>query len=193
MVDARAQFIEAMERDRADRGLADATARAAEAVRGLVSDGPVKLVNDEVIRLVREAERAEARAENWERISERLDQQCATHRAKDEQSTEAIRAAETRAAQARAEVVAELVPQAVEDGESYLTAVATECTASDRLAANASRYSRKSWEPNACAATRYEPGSSAPNEKSTMRVFGRRKLVARWKSCALCRPRKPPY
>lgn len=47
LADARAQFIDAMERDHADRGLTDATARAAEAVRGLVADGPVKLVNDE--------------------------------------------------------------------------------------------------------------------------------------------------
>ncbi|WP_233613171.1 MobF family relaxase [Leucobacter edaphi] len=118
MADARAQFIEAIERDRADRGLADATERAAEVVRGLVADGPVKLVSDEVVRLLREAERAEARAQKWERIAERIDRQRAAHKAENEQSAEAIRAAETRAAQARAEVVAELVPQAVEDGEN---------------------------------------------------------------------------
>lgn len=119
MADARAQFIEAIERDRADRGLADATERAAEAVRGLVADGPVKLVNDEVVRLLRDAERAERTAEKWEQIAERLDQQQANHQAEDEQSAEMIRAAETHTAQARAEVVAELVPQAVEDGETH--------------------------------------------------------------------------
>ncbi|MBP1326371.1 hypothetical protein JOF28_001603 [Leucobacter exalbidus] len=142
MADARAQFIEAMERDRADRGLADATGRAAEAVRGLVSDGPVSIVNADIARLVREAERAERKAEKWERVAERLDQQRATYRAEDEQSTEAIRAAETSAAQARAEAVAELMPQAVEDGEMYLTAVIAESAASERLAASG-RFGRR--------------------------------------------------
>ncbi|MCR2586345.1 hypothetical protein NSP39_23970, partial [Salmonella enterica] len=79
----------------ADRGLADATERAAEAVRGLVADGPVKLVNDEVVRLLRDAERAERTAEKWEQIAERLDQQQANPQAEDEQSAEMIRAAET--------------------------------------------------------------------------------------------------
>lgn len=142
MADARAQFIEAMERDRADRGLADATERAAEAVRGLVAEGPVSMVNAEIARLVREAERAERKAERWERIAERLGQQQANHKAEDEQSTEAIRAAETSSAQARAEVVAELMPQAVEDGEMYLTAVAAESAASERLA-TAGRFARR--------------------------------------------------
>ncbi len=142
IADARAQFIEAMERDRADRGLADATERAAEAVRGLVADGPVTLVNDEVARLLRDAERAERTAAMWEQIAERLDQQQTTHQAEDEQRTEAIRAAETRTAQARFEVVAELMSQAVEGGEMYLTAVAAESAASERLA-TAGRFARR--------------------------------------------------
>jgi len=142
MADARAQFIEAMERDRADRGLADATERAAESVRGLVADGPVSMVNDEVARLVREAERAEARAEKWEQLAGRLDQQRAAHKAEDEQNAEMIRTAETHTTQARAEVIAELVPQAVEDGGTYLAAVAAESTASDRLA-TAGRFARR--------------------------------------------------
>src|SRR5690606_26685065 len=48
---AREQFIAAMERDRADRGVTDATERAADAVRGLVNDGPVRLVQTERARL----------------------------------------------------------------------------------------------------------------------------------------------
>lgn len=152
MADARAQFIEAMERDRADRGLADATERAAEAVRGLVSNGPVSMVNAEVARLVRDAERAERKAEKWERIAERLDQQRAAHKAEDEQSTETIRAAETRTAQVRSEVVAELMPQAVEDGVMYLTAVAAESAASERLA-TAGRLGRRKARQEHQAAT----------------------------------------
>ncbi|MFZ4896485.1 ATP-dependent DNA helicase [Plantibacter sp. Mn2098] len=58
VADARAQFIDAMERDPADRGLDHATVQAVEAVRDLVSDGPVKLVNDELARLDHEADRA---------------------------------------------------------------------------------------------------------------------------------------
>lgn len=66
---AREQFIEAMERDRADRGLAEATERAAADIRGLVNDGPALRVNQAVTRLVDQAERYEVRAENWQRVA----------------------------------------------------------------------------------------------------------------------------
>ncbi len=154
MADARAQFIEAMERDRADRGLADATERAAEVVRGLVNDGPVKFVNDELARLMREADRAERKAENWDRVAERLDHQQATHRAEDEQSRETIRAAETRAAEARTEVAAALKPQATEDAGAYLTAVANESAASERLA-TVGRFGRRKARKEHQAATEH--------------------------------------
>ena len=70
--DARQQFIDAVERDRADRGLADATQRAAEAVRGLVDDGPVKLVSTEIAARTQQAERAERRAALWRRAADAL-------------------------------------------------------------------------------------------------------------------------
>ncbi|WP_218139318.1 hypothetical protein [Propionibacterium cyclohexanicum] len=63
LTEAKAQFIEAVDRDRADRGLDHATAQAVKAVRGLVADGPVQLVTDELARLDREAERAQRQAE----------------------------------------------------------------------------------------------------------------------------------
>lgn len=72
MAGARQQFIEALERDRADRGLADATERAAEAVRGLVNDGPVKLVNAETEALMKQTERAEQQAALWRRAADAL-------------------------------------------------------------------------------------------------------------------------
>lgn len=53
MAAAKARFIEAMERDPADRGL--------------VSDGPVRLVTDELARLDQEADRAQRQAERWSR------------------------------------------------------------------------------------------------------------------------------
>ena len=91
MANARAQFIEAMERDRADRGLDHATRAAQEAVRGLTADGPVRLVTDELARLDREAERAERAAERWAQIAARFDAQRATHRAEDDESTNLLR------------------------------------------------------------------------------------------------------
>lgn len=45
-MDSREQFIEAMDPDRTDRGLADATERAAGVVHNPVDDGLVDLVND---------------------------------------------------------------------------------------------------------------------------------------------------
>src|SRR5690606_16881527 len=63
---AREQFVAAMERDRADRGLTDATERATEAVRGLVEDGPVRLVQTERARLTQLIERAEQHAALFE-------------------------------------------------------------------------------------------------------------------------------
>lgn len=142
MADARAQFIEAMERDRADRGLADATERAAEAVRGLVADGPASMVNDEIARLVREAARAEARAKKWEQIAERLDQQHATHQAEDDEQADVIRRAEDETARTRSEVVRPLAIQAEADGTAYLAAVENETVARARLD-NAGRFNRR--------------------------------------------------
>ena len=134
MADARAQFIEAMERDRADRGLDHATAQAAEAVRDLIADGPVQLVTEELERLDHDAERAERAAERWERAASRLDAQRATHRAEDDESRAALRRAEDAAEQVRAGVVGPLTVRAETDGAAYFDAVADEAAASGRLA-----------------------------------------------------------
>ncbi|WP_259342681.1 MobF family relaxase [Corynebacterium falsenii] len=134
MADARARFIEAMERDLADRGLDHATRVAQEAVRGLVADGPVRLVTEELARLDHETERAEGAAERWEQIAARFDAQRATHQAEDEDSAAVLRRAEDAAEQVRAEVTGPLTVQAKTDGAAYLDAVADEVAASGRLA-----------------------------------------------------------
>lgn len=139
MTDARAQFIEAMERDQGDRGLADATERAAEAVRGLVNDGPVKLVNDEIARLMCEAERTAAK---WEQLAERLDEQRATHQAEDDEQADMIRRADDETARTRSEVAQPLAIRAEADGTAYLAAVESETVARARLD-NAGRFSRR--------------------------------------------------
>ena len=134
IADARAQFIEAMERDPADRGLDHATAQAAEAVRGLIADGPVQLVTEELARLDHETERAERAAERWEQIAARFDAPRATHQAEDDESAAVLCKAEDAAEQVRAEVTGPLTVQAKTDGANYLDAVADEATASGRLA-----------------------------------------------------------
>jgi len=140
--EARAQFIDAMERDHADRGLADATERAAEAVRGLVDDGPVKLVNTRVAQLIQDAEKAERRAAWWERVGARLDQQHEHHQAdKDDQA--AVSQAVTEAAvRVRAEVREPLTVVAMQEGTEHLAALDQETAALTKLNASG-RFGRR--------------------------------------------------
>lgn len=154
LTDARAQFTEAMERDRADRGLDHATRAAQEAVRGLIADGPVRLVTDELARLDHETERAERAAERWEQIAARLDAQRATHRAEDDESTTVLRQAEDTAAQIRAEVTQPLIVQAEHDGAAYLDAIENETAASARLV-TIGRFGRRKARPEHRAATEH--------------------------------------
>ncbi len=134
MADARAQFVDAMKRDPADRGLDHATTQAAEAVRGIVKNGPIQRVTEELARLDREAKRAEQAAERWEQTANRLNAQRAAHRAESEERTAELRQAEEEAAQVRAEVAAPLTKQAEQDGTAYLASVEEERTANARLA-----------------------------------------------------------
>ena len=69
MADARVQFVAAMERDPADRGLNHATRTAQEAVRGIVKSGPMSFVNQEIVSLVQRAELAQAQAERWQEVA----------------------------------------------------------------------------------------------------------------------------
>lgn len=133
MAHARAQFVEAMERDPADRGLDHATAQAIDAVRGLVADGPVRLVTDELARLTAEAERVERAAERWEQTATRFDTQRSAHQAEDDESADVLHQTEEAAEQVRAEVAKPLTAQAENDGTAYLAAVESETTARNRL------------------------------------------------------------
>ncbi|EXJ52700.1 conjugative relaxase TrwC [Microbacterium sp. MRS-1] len=119
--DAREQFVGALERDRADRGLVAATQAAREAVAGLAADGPVRLVNAERARLTQQIERASRQTEKWEQVLTVLDRQRQAHRADSDEQQEAVTAADARAVQVRAEVAAPLIEQATADGAAYLT------------------------------------------------------------------------
>ena len=152
LADARAQFIDAMERDGADRGLDHATVQAVEAVRGLITDGPVRLATEELARLDHESERAERQAEQWERIAARLDAQRHAHRAEAAESTAALLTARDEANQVRADVAAPLTVQAEHDGASYLVVIETEAAASARLATTG-RFGRRKARAEHHAAT----------------------------------------
>ena len=154
LADARAQFIEAMERDPADRGLDHATRAAREAVRGLIADGPVRLVTDELARLDQEAARAQRRAERWEQIAARLDAQSAAHQAEDDHSATVLRRAEHEAVQLRAETIGPLAVQAEHDGAAYVAAFETEIAANTRLA-TVGRFGRRKARTAQHAATEH--------------------------------------
>ena len=107
--EARAQFVAAMERDRADRGLADATQCAAEEVAGLVEHGPVRFVSDEVAGLMQQAATAEAQAELWQQVSGALADLSKRETVICEAASAAQRAAKQRAEQVRVEIMTPIV------------------------------------------------------------------------------------
>lgn len=151
---ARAQFVEAMKRDPADRGLDHATAQAIDAVRVLVVDGPVRRVTDELARLDQEAERAERQAQRWEQTANRIDAQRATHRREDDEDTATLHKVEVEAEQVRAEVALPLTAQAETDGAAYLAAIETETATSTRLATTG-RFGRRKARTEHQAATEH--------------------------------------
>ncbi|MFC6233881.1 MobF family relaxase [Leucobacter soli] len=77
--DGRAQFVAAMERDRADRGLTHATGQAIQEVAGLIEDGPAKRVRSAVARLTRRAEEAEQRAARFAEYADEFDRMREQH------------------------------------------------------------------------------------------------------------------
>ena len=118
--DARDQFTNALERDRADRGLAEGTRAAQEAVHGLVLDGPASFVNQEHVRLTRQIKHAEEQVRKWERAASTLDQQRDAHRVEQQRQKEIVAAADLHASQVRSEVVAPMIEHATVDGTAYL-------------------------------------------------------------------------
>lgn len=120
--EAREQFTAALQRDRADRGLSDATRAARHAVNGLVADGPVRFVNAERALLREQITTAEDEATRWENALGALSRQSAEHHAAAEQQDQAVTVADTRLADVRAAVAAPLIELATADGAGYLSA-----------------------------------------------------------------------
>jgi hypothetical protein len=119
--DAREQFTAALQRDRADRGLTDATRAARVAVDGLVADGPVAFVNTERARLREHIEVADREAARWEQALGALTRQSAEHHAENELQAQVVAAADTHLLDVRAQVAGPLIEQATADGTGYLT------------------------------------------------------------------------
>lgn len=120
--DAREQFVQAVERDRADRGLDAATQDAREAVSGLITNGPVEFVNAERKRLADAITHAQQQAEKWERVAAAFQTQRHTHATERETQSALITAAEEFARQVREETVTPLIAEAASDGQAFLTA-----------------------------------------------------------------------
>ncbi|MCE7481554.1 AAA family ATPase [Microbacterium profundi] len=138
---AREQFVAAMERDRADRGLTDATERAAEAVRGLVEDGPVRLVQTERARLTQLIERAEQHAALFEDAAVRFTAQKQAQHIEAGEQDECVAHAKETAEHTRHTVTAEVETRARADGHELVEARAHLHTA--REEARAARFGRK--------------------------------------------------
>ncbi len=122
LAEAREQFAAALQRDRADRGLADATRSAREAVSGLVPDGPVAFVNAERARLRESIQVADREAAGWEHALSAIARQSAEHHAEREQQAQVVAAADAHLVDVRATVGAPLIERATADGAGYLTA-----------------------------------------------------------------------
>ncbi len=126
LADAREQFADAMERDRADRGLHVATTYAQAAVAGLAADGPVRLVNNERSRLAQLIAQAEQAAARWDRAAALLHHQAQNHAHEEAQASSVLVQARAHLSGVRNEALAPLLTQATADGQTYIDADARE-------------------------------------------------------------------
>ena len=131
LAEAREQFIDALQLDRADRGLQAATSGARVAVTGLAAEGPVKVVNDERSRLVQAIAQAEHEAARWEHAAGLLAAQARTHAGEEASGQNALAVAKAHLAAVLDDAVRPLLAQAIVDGQGYLDARNQEVAARD--------------------------------------------------------------
>ncbi|WP_246006262.1 MobF family relaxase [Georgenia muralis] len=120
--DAREQFVAALERDRADRGLWEATRAAQDAVTGLTADGPVLLVAAERARLTQQIAHADEQAAAWKDAVAALARQTAAHQTEYARHAQILAAADAHASRVRDQVAARLLAEASADATDYQTA-----------------------------------------------------------------------
>ncbi|MGO2932107.1 MobF family relaxase [Microbacterium sp.] len=143
LADAKQQFVDALARDRADRGLEDATERAREAVANLVADGPMSIVSAERDRIIERISKADAEREHWASAAARLHDQSERHEAEYEPQRALAEAADAKAAAVLADVVESLTQQAIADGATFLAA-RQNAIAARRVKESASRFRKRS-------------------------------------------------
>ncbi|MFD6053297.1 MobF family relaxase [Agromyces sp. NPDC060279] len=168
LADAKQQFVDALARDRADRGLEDATERAREAVADLVADGPMSIVSAERDRILERIAKADAERERWLSAAARLHDQSQRHKAEYEPQRELAEAADAKAAAVLANVVESLTREAVADGATFLAAQQN-AIAARRAKESASRFRKRS-------ATR------TANNADARRAETERVMRGRWQS-----------
>lgn len=166
--DAKQQFVDALARDRTDRGLDDATERAREAVADLVADGPVSIVSAERDRIIERIAKADAEREHWVSAAATLRNQSERHKAEYQPLRELAEAADAKVAALLANVTESLAQEAATDGSEFLAAQQAAYTA-HRAKANAPRFRRR-------AATR------TAKDADTRREAAERIVHARWQS-----------
>lgn len=185
--DARTQFIEAMARDRADRGLDHATVQAVEEVRGLITDGPASIVAAELARLDQQCARAERRAVRWEQIAGRLEAQRATHQAENDQDAVVLQQVEEHADLVRAKVTQPLIARAEADGTDYLDAVKNEAVARERLTSSGrigrrktrTEHHRTSEHAKAASSRVRDAWGALPRNTETLTAWAREQATRR--------------
>nr|WP_269634819.1 MobF family relaxase [Nocardioides sp. CF8] len=120
--EAREHFIDALQTDRADRGLQAATSLAQVAVAALAAKGPVKLVNDERTRLVEAIANADRETARWEHAAGLLATQAEIHAHEEASGRDALLMAEAHSTAVLDDAVQPLRAQAIVDGQAYLDA-----------------------------------------------------------------------
>jgi hypothetical protein len=170
LADAKQQFVDALARDRADRGLEDATERAREAVADLVADGLMSIVSAERDRIIERIAKADAEREYWASAAARLHDQSQRHKAEYEPQRELAEAADAKAAAVLAQVVESLTQDAVADGVAFLAAQ-QDAIAARRAMERASRFRKRS-------ATRIANNADARRAETEQAVRDRWQSVA---------------
>jgi len=173
--DAREQFATAMERDRADRGLAHATQHARGAVAGLIPTPTTDLDRDsfaaERARLTADSDRASVEATHWERALATLASLIHEHDRARAPYTQAVATAQAHEESIRADVHASLLHQAVADARTLAEA---------HDAARASADAARRAGPLSRRATRREAEARQVNLDSLLS-----QTTARWGSAPL--------
>ncbi|WP_445256577.1 hypothetical protein [Nocardioides aurantiacus] len=120
--EAREHFTDALQLDRADRGLQAATSGAQVAVAGLAAEGPVKMVNNERARLVEAITNADRETARWEHAAGLLATQAEIHAREEASGRDALIMAEAHSTAVLDDAVQPLRAKAIVDGQAYLDA-----------------------------------------------------------------------